>query len=71
MVAIFVTGLKERIILQLIRIILTKASNNVGYLYDYYRQHDKAKREEIEKSIKLKKKINKLSKKNKYIKPKK
>jgi len=49
----------------------SKASNNAGYLYDYYRKHGNAKGEEIEKSIKLKKKIDKLSKKNKYVKPKK
>ena len=53
------------------RIFLSKASDNAGYLYDYYRQRGKAKREEIEKSAKLKKKIDKLSKKNKFIKPKK
>lgn len=47
------------------------AGTNGGYLYDYYRQRGKAKEEEIKKYVKLKKKIDKLSKKNKYVKPKK
>lgn len=49
----------------------SNADNNAGYLYDYYRQRGEAKREEREKYLQLKKKVDKLSKKNHYIKPKK
>jgi len=49
----------------------SKSDAEAGYWYDYYRQLGKSKREEIEKSFKLKKKLDKLSKKNKYLKPKK
>lgn len=47
------------------------ADRNAGYTYDYYRQRGKKKRGQIEKYIKLKKKMDQLAKKNKYIKPKK
>ncbi len=47
------------------------AGRNAGYTYDYYRQRGKRKREQNLKYIKLKKKTDKLAKKNKYIKPRK
>ena len=37
----------------------------IGYAYDWLRQRQKSNREKIEKYVKTKKKINKLSKKNK------
>jgi hypothetical protein len=42
-----------------------------GYLYDSIRQQQKSKREQIEKYAKMRKKMDKLTRKNKYIKPKK
>jgi hypothetical protein len=50
---------------------VSNAGNNAGYIYDYYRQQGKTKAEEHEKYRKLKKKIDKLEKKNHLIKPKK
>ncbi len=46
------------------------SDNNAGYSYDHYRQLGKTRREEKEKYVKLKKKIDRLSKKNKHLKPK-
>ena len=37
----------------------------IGYAYDWIRQHQKENREKIKKYAKMKKRINKLSKNNK------
>ena len=42
----------------------------LGYLFDWIRQQQKLKDESIKKHIKLQKKVNKLTKKNKVIKRK-
>ena len=41
-----------------------------GYAYDLIRQRQKANREKIEKSTKMKKRVTKLSKKNRVVKRK-
>jgi len=50
---------------------LTISGAGTGYVIDFFRQRRKRLKEQIEKYLKLKKKIDKVSKKNKYIKPKK
>jgi len=42
----------------------------IAYAYDWNRQRQKANREKIEKYAKMKKRINKLSKKNRVVKHK-
>jgi hypothetical protein len=39
-----------------------------GYVYDWIRQKQKENREKIKKHVKTKKRINKLTKKNKVVK---
>ena len=39
----------------------------IGYAYDWIRQSQKSNREKIKKYVKMKKRISKLSKKNKPI----
>ena len=40
----------------------------IAYAYDWERQRQKANREKIKKYVKTKKRINKLTKKNKVVK---
>jgi hypothetical protein len=42
----------------------------IAYVYDWTRQHQKANTEKIKKYAKMKKRANKLSKKNRVIKRK-
>ena len=46
----------------------SNSHNFTGYEYDWIRQHQKANRERIKKYAKLKKRVNKLSKKNRVVK---
>jgi len=50
---------------------LTISGAGAGYAIGFFRERKKILKEQIEKYLKLKKKMDKLSKKNKYIKPKK
>jgi hypothetical protein len=42
----------------------------IAYVYDWIRQHQKENREKTEKYAKMKKRINKLAKKNRVVKRK-
>ncbi len=47
---------------------LTKSKDaEIGYAYDWIRQRQKSSREKIKKFSKMKKRISKLSKKNKTV----
>jgi hypothetical protein len=48
----------------------SNSHNYTGYEYDWIRQHQKANRERIKKYEKMKKRVNKLSRKNRVVKHK-